>query len=74
MTCSTCETKAVLRVGDAICHRIQKSGGKVDCHGLAHQVQEKRLTVEGYVNELERNATSNEKEYVHRLRDLLGSQ
>ena len=69
--CPTCETKAVLNVGDAICHRIQKSGGRIDCHGLAHKVHEQKMTVSDYVGELERSATPNEKRYVAQLRKIV---
>jgi hypothetical protein len=72
--CNTCEENAVLHVGDAICHKIQKSGGKIDCHGLVHRVKERRMTVGEYVDELDRSATSNEKRYIGQLRKLMESQ
>lgn len=70
--CSPCQENAVLHVGDAICHRIAHHDGSIDCHGLANKVRTKNLTLDEYVQELERRASPQEKMYVEELKKLYG--
>ena len=68
--CTPCQENAVLRVGDAICHRINASGKRVNCHGLIHDVKSKKLSLRDYVRTLDDAASSpKEKEFLKKLRE-----
>lgn len=50
--CSPCAQNAALSYGDAMCHRLQKKGVKVNCHGLVDEVKRGRKSVDDYLDTL----------------------
>ena len=70
MTCKPCQENALLSVGDAICHRMAQRGESVNCHALSGMVRQKRMSVHQYVEELEKRANAQEKQYVEELKNF----
>jgi len=50
--CSPCELSAALLVGDRVCHTV----GDLPCHQLENEVRAGRMTIERYLEKIERKA------------------
>lgn len=70
--CSPCAQNAALSYGDAICHKIQNGGAKVDCHGLLNEVKSGKRTIDSYLDTLAKKAPSaREKNAFRELKKIM---
>lgn len=70
--CTPCEVNAVLQVGDRICHSLDDG---LPCHRLVDEVQSGRMSVDRYLDKLEKKAVERQKKVelakIKKIKEIL---